>query len=360
MVRIFLRVGLVLLSVLAVGSGVAVAVGRMLPRGGQLMHIMARSLPDTIEENIYLVDMERSLNLPLTFSGYNKNAVWSPDGEYIAFTKLLPFYPQLVIMNVYGKSAIPYTSPYESLESLVWSPDGKRIAFTASIDDLYMIGVLDIAKRATTLINVEGSIKGLTWSPDGRWLVYPDDFGASPHLAVMACPPENCSGDVYPILEPIMVLDVPRWSTDGRQLAVVRVGEGLYRLYHIQVVCDDLLNPDCFQNPTLLFETPYNNFDDVHDQFWSPDTEQVAFVLYDNRQHIQVVDSIYGQRELTDTYSSEIKLAWSPDGTQIAYLTPLGFGGVSINVVNPNTGAIRSVIFGSYYEMSTLVFEWRP
>ena len=112
----------------------------------------------------------------------DKDAVWSPDGKWIAYLSDKTGEYEMYIVNPDGKEdAIKLTSSKDGYRhTLKWSPDSKKIAYTDQTLTLYYI---DVATKAITRVDKEEyenvdvslnvkSIFDYSWSPDSRFLAY--------------------------------------------------------------------------------------------------------------------------------------------------------------------------------------------
>ncbi len=100
----------------------------------------------------------------------------------------------------------------------------------------------------------------------------------------------------------------PRWSPDGRTIAVQGYADGMWRIW--------LLSPDG-KTRRVLTEGPY----DAMHPAWSPDGKSVAFVSdragADEIWAIDVADGAL--RQLTHENGGVADPAWSPDGSEVAF-----------------------------------------
>lgn len=112
----------------------------------------------------------------------DKDAVWSPDGKWIAYLSDRTGEYEIYIVNPNGKEdAIKLTTHKDGYRhTLKWSPDSKKIAYTDQTLTLYYI---DVATKAITKVDKEEyenvdvsqdvkSIYDFSWSPDSRFIVY--------------------------------------------------------------------------------------------------------------------------------------------------------------------------------------------
>jgi tricorn protease len=121
-------------------------------------------------------------NLTNSPGAHDKDAVWSPDGKWIAYFSDMSGEYELYIINPDGKEdPVKLTSHRDGYRhTLGWSPDSKKIAWTDQTLTLYYI---DVATRTVTKIDKEEyenvdvsldvkSIFDYSWSPDSRFIVY--------------------------------------------------------------------------------------------------------------------------------------------------------------------------------------------
>jgi Tol biopolymer transport system component len=255
---------------------------------------------------------------------------WSPDGRRIAFTRnedvgeSTTFTDDDVfLMTADGDDQHQLTPEQVGSMSLQpsWSPDGREIAFIrgesvasavpSRFGDLYVMGVNDGAARQVA----RGPLNDPDWSPDGREVVYT----RGTDLATI-----GASMDLF-------VLDLTNGAE--RQLTAT---------------------PDVFESAAA----------------WSPDGERIAFARWTNRTQydgkavLRVIDRDgTGERLLlTHTHfaSGPAKLAWSPDGSTIAFETSSVIGCSSISLLVVASGAVRPLTACTKPIESTLAPAWQP
>ncbi len=94
---------------------------------------VAVTLASEAGDDIWVIDLERGANTRVTTQGTsNRRAIWTPDGERLAFSSNLS-----PTVNIHWKSSDGSGATEQLLESLIenhpfsWSPDGERIAYYA-------------------------------------------------------------------------------------------------------------------------------------------------------------------------------------------------------------------------------------
>ena len=168
--------------------------------------------------DIWVLDLERDVPTRLTFhEGFDSNAVWSPDGESVAFASERGE----GTLNIYRKSADGSGEAAligESDRVIIpwsWSPDGKRIAVMVQNPETQLdLGLLSVEDGTIELfLNTQFIEYGPAFSPDGRWIAYGNNESGAWEVYVR--PADGSSGKwqissgggTYPI-----------WSRDGKEI----------------------------------------------------------------------------------------------------------------------------------------------
>ncbi len=121
-------------------------------------------------------------NLTNSSGARDKDAVWSPDGKWIAYFSDKSGEYELYIVNPDGmEDPVKLTTHRDGYRhTLKWSPDSKKIAWT---DQTLTLWYIDIATKAITKVDKEDyenvdvsldlkSIYDYSWSPDSRYITY--------------------------------------------------------------------------------------------------------------------------------------------------------------------------------------------
>lgn len=124
------------------------------------------------KSDLYIIDsVNGEIIKRLTSSGDNYVAVWSPDGDKIAYLED----STLLIMNVIDKATeqVNIPSDYHVLD-ISWSPTGEKIAYVASVDNSKCsdIFTVDISTGVITDLTASDYYeRSPDWLPNGNHLV---------------------------------------------------------------------------------------------------------------------------------------------------------------------------------------------
>jgi dipeptidyl aminopeptidase/acylaminoacyl peptidase len=262
----------------------------------------------------------------------------SPDARRVAYTMSQPraaeedtiaglrAYSELWVVPVAGGAPRAIVQRPNSATSPSWSPDGTMLGFVAR-GQVQTIPAAGGDQRAVT--NAPSGIVAFHWSPDGQWIAYTSRVGEPPGAA-----DRRRRGD-----------DVVVSSELNRpvRLWVQRVSGGETRA----------LTPETHT---------------VRDFVWSPDSRTLAFqsteksdadsdLMY--RRIFSVTVDGGTPRLVVPTEGKLGAMAWSPDGTRLAYLGAVSFNdplAQSLFVVTPGSSATNLT---PNYEGSALWLGWQ-
>jgi Tol biopolymer transport system component len=228
------------------------------PDGRWLIHDMIDFSGPTVSVGFGVTNLRtgHSRAVPIPWTG---NAVWSPDGDYIAFETI---WGSVQIIDVEHKALVYERS---GANWPAWSPDGRHIAF------------YDLASGAittSTLGGVETSLAGAGaigcsphWSPKGNLIVFVRDCAGTVLALVPVTRRGAATGTAYDVTANDHFASVPHISPDGK--AIVYTGTladpGQWGIYTISIFGGA---------PVVLHDVPGKP---AYDPSWSPDGRYVVF-----------------------------------------------------------------------------------
>ncbi len=119
-------------------------------------------------------------NLTKTSGAHERDAVWSPDGKWIAYNSDATGENELYVMAQDGKGKPQQiTSNADTYYyNATWSPDSKKLLWS---DRRQRLRYVDVASKAVTEVDQDkyGEIQDYHWAPDSQWITWsrPEDNG---------------------------------------------------------------------------------------------------------------------------------------------------------------------------------------
>ena len=128
-------------------------------------------------DQLYLISLETRRISPLHVDGVfsSAEAVWSPDGQWIAFQGFNQFAKSDIwLTKADGNHSRQLTDDGKSEDGRVsWSPDGRKIAYHSRRDHRYNIYIYDLTtQKEVQITHLSTSNVEPKWSHDGKQLLF--------------------------------------------------------------------------------------------------------------------------------------------------------------------------------------------
>ncbi|TNF39696.1 MAG: amidohydrolase, partial [Cytophagales bacterium] len=314
---------------------------RYSPDGKKILFTSDRAGSD----NLWYIDMEKKDTVQVTKdkNGDVPGAHWTPDGKYIVVAKGRRI-SKLWMYHVDGGGGIQLNENPASMKTIdpFVSPDGEKIYFSwrtgawnyNAMLPQYQIGTYDLDKGDITSITSRyGSAFTPTLSKDGKWMVYGSRWQEKTGLVIRDLSTGDEKWLAYPVqrdeqesIAPQGVLPAMAFTPDSK-FVIASYGGKLWKLpvdgsaaTEIPFEADVKLG----MGPRLYFnyaikDTTHKLATQIRDAVPSPDGKKLAFTAL-NRLYVMDYPSGTPKR-VTKNEFVEAMPSWSPDGTQLVFVT---------------------------------------
>jgi TolB protein len=217
----------------------------------------------------------------------------------------------------------------ENASQPAFSPNGNRLAFR-NLDPQHLgLGIINLQQGTVSELtaHVEDSVP--EWSPDGSQIVFASNKHGDRKWRIYVISPDEVRGEGVEWAFGAK----PDWSSNGSLIA-----------YHGCDLRGDncgvwVIKPGGFGPARLT--TDANDTAPA----WSPDGSQVAFISTRTGDWELYLVEVASGREtrLTNSPAADVAPTWSPDGKQLAFLSNRG-GGWAVYILDIKTGQVTQVI----------------
>lgn len=198
----------------------------------------------------------------------------------------------------------------------VWSPDGQRIAFASRRDGNWELYILELQTGEVRRLTYDPAFEaGPTWSPDGAWLAYEAYYNGNLDIYLVGV---NSGEAPLPVThDPAPDFD-PQWTTapEGRSIAYVSLREGNQEIYILS-----LDKPNEYEALNLT-STPSIN---EHEPAWSPDGNRLAYSAVESGVSLIYTKSVSDPSTEPVLIGQGHSPAWSPDASNLVFITERAF-----------------------------------
>ena len=165
--------------------------------------------------DLWLVDLAQGARTRVTSESRGWYAVWSPDGQQIAFSAPNGINPQAASARGGGQAQSLRTSDRPMYPS-DWSRDGRYLAYTDggsdTSNDVWLMPMTG-ERKPVPLLHSQFTELHAHFSPDGRWLAFTSNESGRDDVYV-----QNLSDAATRQLVSSAGGGYPRWASEGREL----------------------------------------------------------------------------------------------------------------------------------------------
>ncbi|MFC1574752.1 protein kinase [Gemmatimonadota bacterium] len=182
-----------------------------------------------INDQLWVFDLERGSQSRLTREGISSDAIWHPDGRFIAFRYGGGGTPDGVYMHQVDGAGpaemMLQEKGGEIFRPRSWTKDGRLLGLDVITEGEWGAGFLDTASDSDIQMITKAPGVGY-WSclsPDGRWIAYGSPDSGDDQMYVQPIPP---TGERWQVSSDGGA-EEPRWDSDSREL-IYRSGNRWY------------------------------------------------------------------------------------------------------------------------------------
>lgn len=154
-------------------------------------------------------------NVTRTPGSNDRNAVWSPDGKYIAYIGDGTGETEVYLQPAAGGKPVQLTKGSDTyIRRVQWAPDSKKLYYTDRKNRLVEVDVATKAKR-TIMQTPAGEVRSISFSPCGNWFAYTKSAENEMNVVYVY---NLKTGKEIAVTEKWYSSSSPVFSTDGKYL----------------------------------------------------------------------------------------------------------------------------------------------
>jgi len=244
--------------------------------------------------------------------------------------------------------------------AVAWMPDGKSVVYSMA-GSLWRQAI--DSGVATQVTAGPGYDYQPDCSPDGKWVVYTSYEKDALELFAL----DVTSGGVFQLTNNRAVNVEPRFSPDGKRIAFVSTSyNGRFHIFTADFAEGKISNVQRLtgEERTTLPRYYYSMFDHEISPSWSPDGSEIIFIS--NRGHLYGTGGIWRMKaeagaERREIFSEETTWSarpdWSRDGKRVVFSSYAGRNWHQLWVLPADGGTAFPISYGEYDNTSA---RWSP
>lgn len=289
---------------------------------------------------------------PLTSGAGALDAIWSPNGQQLAFRSHGDDLPEVRRINADGSGDVLLAAGPAYIDHLDWSPDGGRIAFT-SYNPAPQRNEIHVMNRdgsdRIALTPAGSSDEYPRWSPDGKQIAFlrvrPIGIAGTPGNNILTMDPDG-SGQTT-INNALGWLSDLSWSPDGGKLLALHSIAGGSEIAVLNADGSDLTR---YRGGMRYISHPV----------WAPVGAKIAFRGDEDGYEAYVANPDgTGLVKVTTDADIQPAVTWSPDGDRLLFWT-LREGTVDLYLVRVAGGSPRLIFRAPWAGEENYLARWRP